>query len=147
MSLIVLTIGTTKLSLTQGCNKSRSPEESSHIPSVEQNVNEQWVMHASVLTCSNAAYPGSVLKTPSQIRANSANATLSCGPWPLLPVDRRVLALVQRAEPGEDRLDECVARGRVRVATVHVRDEENAGGGRRAREDAGLLEDDLGSGV
>ena len=64
-----------------------------------------------------------------------------------LPADRRVLALIQRAEPGEDRLDECVARGRVRVATVHVRDEENAGGGRRAREDAGLLEDDLGSGV
>lgn len=33
-------------------------------------------MHASVLAYPNAAYPGSAPSTPSQIRANSANATL-----------------------------------------------------------------------
>lgn len=33
-------------------------------------------MHASVLTYPNAAYPGSAPSTPSQMRANSANATL-----------------------------------------------------------------------
>lgn len=40
-------------------------------------VNEQSTMHASVLTYPNASKPGSAPSTPSQIRANSANATLS----------------------------------------------------------------------
>ena len=53
---------------------------SAHIPSVPQNVLEQSVMHASVLAYPNAANPGFPSSTPSQIRANSANATVSRGP-------------------------------------------------------------------
>ena len=84
--------------------------------------------------------PEGSIPDPRELRERDAQPQ----PAALLPADRRVLSLVQRAA---DRLDECVARGRVRVATVHVRDEKGAGVGLRAREDADLLEDDLGSGV
>ena len=54
---------------------------------------------------------------------------------------------MERAEPREDGLHERVARGRVRAAPVHVRDEERAPIRRRASEDADLREDDLGGRV
>ena len=43
-------------------------------------------MHASVLAYPNAAKPGEAPSTPSQMRANSANATRKRGPSPPSPV-------------------------------------------------------------
>ncbi len=50
-------------------------------------------------------------------------------------------------QPGKDRLDECVARGRVRAAAVYVRDEETARVRRCVCEPADLGQDDLSSGL
>ena len=64
-----------------------------------------------------------------------------------LPIPRRVDAVVEVAESGEDRLHERVASGGVRASPVHVRDEEGAAVRRGASENANLLKDNLGGRV